>query len=219
MDCNPGAETFSVQELMDLYAPVKELIKTRLGEFRQIWESASEEELFQELVFCLLTPQSKAKTCWKAVQRLTRKCMIAEGEPLLVQEELVGVRFNKRKAEYICLARAMFYEKPLRTTLAEFSSPFDAREWLVNNVLGLGYKEASHFLRNIGLGEELAILDRHILKNLALLGVIDEMQGSPTKKAYLQIEKKMTNFSRHVGIPMGELDLLLWYKEAGEVFK
>jgi len=85
--------------------------------------------------------------------------------------------------------------------------------------VGLGYKEASHFLRNIGLGEELAILDRHILKNLALLGVIEEVKSSPTKKAYLQIEKKMTKFSRQVGIPMGELDLLLWYKEAGEVFK
>lgn len=219
MDCNAGAETFSVQQLMDLYAPVKELIETRLGEFRLIWESASEEELFQELVFCLLTPQSKAKTCWKAVQRLAKKRMITEGEPCQVQEELVGVRFNKRKAEYICLARAVFCEKPLRSKLAEFSSPFDAREWLVNNVVGMGYKEASHFLRNIGLGEELAILDRHILKNLALLGVIDEVKSSQTKKAYLQIEKKMTAFSRQVGIPMGELDLLLWYKEAGEVFK
>jgi len=123
MNCNAGAETFSVQELMDLYAPVKEMIKARLAEFRLIWEFASEEELFQELVFCLLTPQSKAKTCWKAVQRLTCNCMIAKGEPSQVQEELVGVRFNKRKAEYICLARAVFCEKPLRSKLTEFSSP------------------------------------------------------------------------------------------------
>ncbi len=83
----------------------------------------------------------------------------------------------------------------------------------------MGYKEASHFLRNIGLGEDLAILDRHILKNLALLGVIEEVPSSPTKRIYLEIEKKMTAFSGQAGIPMGELDLLLWYKEAGEVFK
>jgi N-glycosylase/DNA lyase len=213
------ARALSVQELLEIFNPVKEQIKTRLGEFRLIWEKATEEELFRELVFCLLTPQSKAKTCWKAVQRLTRKCMIAEGEPCQIQEELVGVRFNQRKAEYICRARAMFCEKPLRATLAQFSSPFAAREWLVENVLGLGYKEASHFLRNIGMGEDLAILDRHILKNLALLGVIDEVPSSPTKRIYLEIEKKMTAFSMRAGIPMGELDLLLWYKEAGEVFK
>ena len=73
--------------------------------------------------------------------------------------------------------------------------------------------------RGIGLGEDLAILDRHILKNLALLGVIDEVPSSPTKRTYLEIERKMTAFSKQAGIPMGELDLLLWYKEAGEVFK
>jgi len=89
----------------------------------------------------------------------------------------------------------------------------------VENVKGLGYKEASHFLRNIGLGEDLAILDRHILKNLALLGVIAEVPESPSKRLYLEIEKQMTAFSCKVGIPMGQLDLLLWYKEAGEIFK
>ena len=89
----------------------------------------------------------------------------------------------------------------------------------MKNIKGLGYKEASHFLRNIGRGEDLAILDRHILKNLALLGVIDEVPSSPTKRLYLEIEEKMAAFSRQTNIPMGHLDLLLWYKEAGEVFK
>lgn len=212
-------ENLTVQELMDIYSPVKEQIETRLVEFRQIWGEASEEDLFRELVFCLLTPQSRARTAWKAVQRLIRKCMIAEGGPAQIRNELVGVRFNQRKAEYICLARDMFRQRSLRSTLAGFASPFAAREWLVQNVLGLGYKEASHFLRNIGLGEELAILDRHILKNLLLLGVIEEVPSSPSKKTYLDIEKKMIAFSRQVGIPMGHLDLLLWYKEAGEIFK
>jgi N-glycosylase/DNA lyase len=212
-------EILSIEELEDIYAPVKDVIKARLAEFRLIWETASEEELFRELVFCLLTPQSKAKICWKAVQRLARKGMIQEGEPCRIQEELVGVRFNQRKAEYICLAREIFCKKSIRSTLAGFSNPFAAREWLAENVKGLGYKEASHFLRNIGWGEELAILDRHILKNLVLLGVIKEVPNSLSKRVYLEIEKKMTAFSRQVEIPMGHLDLLLWYKEAGEVFK
>jgi N-glycosylase/DNA lyase len=210
---------YSIQELNGLYDPIKGQIDARLEEFRQIWEKASDEELFIELVFCLLTPQSKAKTCWKAVQRLTRKNMITMGEPCQIQEELFGVRFNRRKAEYICLAKKTFSIRSLRTTLEEFDSPFEAREWLVENVLGLGYKEAGHFLRNIGLGEDLAILDRHILKNLVLLGVIKEVPITLSRKTYLEIEKKMTEFSKEARIPMGKLDLLLWYKEAGEVFK
>ena len=218
-DAEERAEILSMQELMDLYTPVKGQIEARLGEFRHIWETASDEDLFRELVFCLLTPQSKARTCWKAVQRLDRKCMMSTGGSSEIQEELVGVRFNRRKADYICRARLMFCETSLRATVAGFASPATAREWLVENVMGLGYKEASHFLRNIGLGEDLAILDRHILKNLVLLGVIDEVPGSPTKRIYLEIEKKMEAFSRKAEIPMGQLDLLLWYKEAGEVFK
>ncbi len=219
MDSKDTTAGFSVEELMNLYAPVKAQIENRLGEFRQIWAEGSDEDLFRELVFCLLTPQSRAKTCWAAVDRLDRKRMIENGCAEDIQKELVGVRFNERKAEYICLARKMFSSKSLRATLEGFSSSFAAREWLVQNVKGLGYKEASHFLRNIGLGEELSILDRHILKNLVLLGVIEERPASLSKKTYLDIEKKMTAFSRKIGIPMGHLDLLLWYKEAGEIFK
>jgi len=73
MEPEDGAKTFGRKELMDLYVPVKGLIESRLEEFQQIWETASEDELFRELVFCLLTPQSRAKTCWTAVQRLNRK--------------------------------------------------------------------------------------------------------------------------------------------------
>jgi N-glycosylase/DNA lyase len=212
-------ERLIVDELMPLYIPIKPLIEARLQDFSRIWETASDEELFRELVFCLLTPQSKARTCWRAVERLEKKCMISDAGPEEITSELVGVRFNLRKGEYICLARSAFRSKSLRETLAGFSGAAPAREWLVQNVKGLGYKEASHFLRNIGLGGDLAILDRHILKNLALLGVIEEVPSSPTKKMYLEIERRMTAFSAQAKIPMGHLDLLLWYKEAGEVFK
>jgi N-glycosylase/DNA lyase len=219
METEYDAKSFGQKELIDLYLPVKGLIESRLEEFRQVWETANDDELFRELVFCLLTPQSRAKTCWTAVQRLSRKGMITDGEACRIQEELVGVRFNQRKAEYICLARGMFSEHSLRSTLYGFANPRESREWLVKNVKGLGYKEASHFLRNIGMGQELAILDRHILKNLVLLRVIDENPASLTKRMYLEIEGKMTRFSEQAGIPMDHLDLLLWYKEAGEVFK
>ena len=209
----------TVEELMQHYNPVKPQIEARLMDFCRIWEMATDEELFLELAFCLLTPQSKAKTCWKAVERLNEKRMIKSSAPEQISLELGGVRFHQRKGEYICLARNMFCTRSLRASLAGFSDPAAAREWLVQNIKGLGYKEASHFLRNIGLGENLAILDRHILKNLVLLGVINEVPASLTKRIYLEIERKMTAFSQEAKIPMGHLDLLLWYKEAGEVFK
>jgi N-glycosylase/DNA lyase len=83
----------------------------------------------------------------------------------------------------------------------------------------LGYKEASHFLRNIGFGENLAILDRHILKNLVLLGVIESIPKGIIKNKYLEIEEKMAKLSKKIDVPMSHLDIVLWYKETGEIFK
>jgi N-glycosylase/DNA lyase len=206
-------------ELLEQYTSIRPEIESRLAEFRQMGEKGSEEDLFRELVFCLLTPQSRARLCWSTVERLTQRCLLAEGEPGLVREEMKGVRFSKRKAEYICQARRTFNSPSLRSRLREFDSAFQAREWLVQNVLGLGYKEASHFLRNVGRGGDLAILDRHILKNLQLLGVIESIPASLSRKTYLEFEERMRELSRRIGIPMDHLDLLLWYKEAGEIFK
>ena len=75
----------------------------------------------------------------------------------------------------------------------------------VRAVTGLGLKEASHFLRNIGRGEDLAILDRHILRNLLRHRVIGRMPKSLTPKRYLVIEERMEAFSEAVGISLGAL--------------
>ena len=74
-------------------------------------------------------------------------------------------------------------------------------------------------MRNLGMGRDLAILDRHILKNLLAFGVINEIPSSMTRKKYLEIEERMSIFSSDEGIPMDHLDLLFWYMEAGEIFK
>src|SRR6267143_178578 len=103
--------------------------------------------------------------------------------------------------------------------LRSFYNPFELREWFVENVKGLGYKEASHFLRNIGHGEEFAILDRHILRNIKKLGLVEEIPTSLTKKKYLDIEERLRHFSKEIDIPMADLDLLFWSKETGWVFK
>jgi N-glycosylase/DNA lyase len=93
------------------------------------------------------------------------------------------------------------------------------REWLAETVRGMGYKEASHFLRNIGQGSEIAILDRHILRNLIRLGIIEGIPEGLVRKQYLQIEDRMRILARKIGIPLHHLDLVLWYRETGEIFK
>ncbi|MCD6152161.1 MAG: DNA lyase, partial [Deltaproteobacteria bacterium] len=131
------------------------------------------------------------------------------------------VRFKNKKTGYIIEARRFFTKNnriDIKSKLKGFNNIFELRDWLVQNVKGMGYKEASHFLRNIGLGENLAILDRHILKNLKLFKVIKEIPIL-SRKRYYEVENKMRKFADKVNIPMAHLDLLLWYKETGEVFK
>ncbi len=211
----------AITELKQLYQKQKQPIHNRLKEFKKILQ-LDDHDVFAELCFCLLTPQSSAKTCWGAVTRLKERSLLLEGEPEELEPLLRDVRFNESKAKYIVEARNQFSKNGglrVKPHLNSFLNPFELREWLAENVKGLGYKESSHFLRNIGLGEEFAILDRHILRNLKDLGVLPEIPVTLTKKRYLEIEEKVRRFSREIGIPMADLDLLLWSKETGWIFK
>ncbi|MBA2124184.1 hypothetical protein B9J78_04530 [bacterium Unc6] len=206
----------NTKELRQFYKRLKPNIVERLKEFKDTWKTKSGTELFAELVFCLLTPQSKAKNCWAVVLKLIEEGLLFNGDKDQIQKCLSGVRFKNKKSEYICYARKVYPEfKKILTNCTHY----ELREWLVKNIKGIGYKEASHFLRNIGLGENLAILDRHILKNLKTLKVIKEIPLHISGKKYIEIENKLKLFSKRINIPISHLDLLFWSKETGEIFK
>ena len=211
-----------LNDIREIYRKIKPVIEKRIEEFREIWEKGGEEDIFEELAFCLLTPQSKARICWTAVERMKKNDVLLRGRYEEILENLQGVRFKYTKAQNIILAREFFMQEgklSIRDKLKEFSNPWEMREYLVKNIRGIGYKEASHFLRNIGIGETLAILDRHVMRNLRKLGVIKEIPRNLTRKKYLEIEEKMHAFCEEIGIPLAHFDLLLWYLETGFVFK
>ncbi len=213
-----------VKELSVLYGKRRDEIENRLAEFRDIWQRGTDEELFFELAFCLCTPQSSALVCDKTVRELRERDLLHQGshEEVLQVLESHGVRFPENKSRWIVQARRKFLtsEPSLRRQLEELADePSALRDWLQQEVLGLGLKESSHFIRNIGLGEELAILDRHILNNLVRLGIIESIPKSLSRTRYLEIEKRLWDFCRAVGIPMGHMDLLLWARQTGFVFK
>lgn len=202
--------------LLAAYKEKQNEIEKRLNGFREI-SRKSDAEIFSELVFCILTPQSKAHMCDKAVKKLLSSKAIF-GKAGEIKKHLKSkVRFHNTKAKHIVKARQLLNDGGIKDKLA--GSPAEIREWLVENVYGLGYKEASHFLRNVGIGEELAILDRHVMKNLVKYGVIDTIPKSMTRKQYMEIEERMKEFADAIGIPLAHLDLLFWSHETGEIFK
>ncbi|MCK5221916.1 MAG: N-glycosylase/DNA lyase [Candidatus Aminicenantes bacterium] len=212
----------ALSELQHEYKTIRSDIENRLVEFRKIWEEGSSEDIFYELMFCLMTPQSKAELCWASVQRIRKRDILKIDKSEDILDDMTGVRFKYKKSNYILEARDKFYRNGvfiIKDLISGFSDVGEMREWLVSDIKGIGLKEAGHFLRNIGFGKTITILDRHILKNLKNFSVIKEVPSSMTSSKYFDIEEKMIAFSKKINIPPDHLDLLFWYREAGKIFK
>ncbi len=207
-------------ELNKEYKNRKNEIKKRLLEFKKIW-SEPDKRIFSELCFCLCNPQSKAVRCDKAVSVLEKSGVLFTGGVSEIKNGLWGVRFPNNKAKYLVKSRELFTEDGVIKIKKKIDTDdiFWTRAWLVQNVLGIGFKEASHFLRNIGFGKDLAILDVHILRNMLRYRVISSIPKNISVATYLSLENKLRDFSEKAGVPLDELDLLFWSMGTGEVFK
>ena len=167
----------SHEQLHELYRQIKSEIEKKCEEFAAIRIRNEETELFRELVFCLLTPQSNAHRAWDAVCTLTDEDLLLHGSLAEIVPIVRAVRFHNNKSRYILNARSQLFGK-LGQLLRESSNDHIRRERLVCAVKGFGMKEASHFLRNIGYYHECAILDRHIMRQLYENSVIAEVPVS-----------------------------------------
>jgi N-glycosylase/DNA lyase len=198
------------KKLLDLYAIKKQEIKDRLSGFKQL----NEKEQYKEMVFCLLTPQSNAIKCWEAVEKLFE--LNDWNRARIVKILKKHTRFHNNKTKYVLESENMWKEIKKRF---EDENKIALRNYIADKVKGYGLKEASHFLRNIGKSEnKIAILDRHILRNLKELNIIKD-EKIKNKKSYFDIENKFIKYSNKINIPIDELDLLFWSKENGEIFK
>ena len=206
------------KEIVQNYAKMGEVIENRLKDFSKI---KNKEDIFYELCFCLLTPQSNAQRCDEAVRILREKKLYSAHLQLGEIRKILQTRtrFHNNKGKYLNDLKGLFDTLWKKFDLENKSTdPFEVREWLVKNIKGLGLKEASHFLRNVGF-RNLAILDRHILRNLQRLDVVHELPKTLTRNTYLLIEKNFLDFSRDIDIEVDKLDLYFWHHETGEVFK
>lgn len=198
------------KELFELYNLKKQDLKERLIQFKSI----KEEDYYKEFMFCLLTPQSNAQRCWKAVEEISAL-------PEINHESVINIlskrtRFHHTKTSRVLKAKEIYNKiSPLLSN----TNRLELRNQLTKEVNGYGLKEAGHFLRNIGKSDnQIAILDRHILRNLKAEGIIQE-EKVKSAKHYLETEQAFLNYAKSLSIPPDELDLLWWSKENGEIFK
>ncbi len=200
--------------LYSKYQLLKEPIKKRLADFAAV----AEDEYFYELCYCICTPQSKAKSAAVVQKKLKELDFLNNNlNPVdILRDPDNYIRFHNEKAERLMSAKELFPQ--ISDVLHSEISIFEIRDWIIDNFKGMGMKESSHFLRNIGK-KGLAILDRHVLKHLLLCEVILEPPRSLNKKKYKDIEFLFTVFSEEISISIDELDLLFWSYETGEILK
>ncbi|MBN1280943.1 MAG: N-glycosylase/DNA lyase [Candidatus Thermoplasmatota archaeon] len=194
-------------------SPVHTLIAQRIQEFKTV-DINSPDEVFTELCFCILTANFSAQRGITIHQQL-KSCFFTDTQDTLEKKlRACGYRFPHTRAQYITSSahRKQLIQHHIVTLDGE-----DRRHWLVNNVAGLGYKEASHFLRNIGF-DTYAIIDSHILNLLTQHNLILEPKPL-TKKKYLEIEHVLQTIASQAQLTLAELDLYLWYMETGTVLK
>lgn len=199
------------------------ILDKKISGFSLISNSGSDLDIFFELMYCLMTAQTKfyssAAVIGELKQDLDFENKLLNYSDTDLQEYLLPflrkniIRFHNNKSKNIVYARNLFLKSGklnLKSIITSFDSEFELRDWMIQNVKGFSCKEASHFLRNIGKGKQLAILDRHILRMMNGLGLIDELPKTLSAKLYYEYEKYLIEFANKNFIEVEKLDFYLF---------
>ena len=215
-------QPLSIEKIKTAYSERSGEIRAKLSEFEGVWRAESDERLWEEMVFCFFTGGCSARMGLRSVEAVRH--LLLSGNQAELAHALRGKhRYPNARSGYIVASRDFLQEHcdlKLRRKLESFENHLERRDWLVKEkrIKGLAYKEASHFLRNIGL-KGYAILDKHILRSLAELKIIDDPKPPNTRAKYLAIEEKLKDLARATEIGFDELDLVLWSMKTGEILK
>ena len=193
---------------------ISKVIDNRIEEFSCIKEK-SIEDIFIELCFCIMTANCGAIKCIEIHELIGNDFLHLSESELVTAFKTHGYRFPNLRANYIIESRQLI--KDLEDTLNHSINEQKLRDWLVKNIKGLGYKEASHFLRNIGF-HNYAIIDFHIVDVLVKHDIIEKPK-TLTKNKYLEIESVLKELGERLELNLAQLDLYLWYLETGKVLK
>lgn len=207
---------------MDILDQVEELRKSSFRKQVEVKEKefisvgmSNKQTIFGELCFCILTANTSAELGLSIQSKIS-----AEEFYTLPPVELRNAlrrhryRFYNTRSLFIGRNRWIYDDLP---SIIRWPEREEAREYLVNKLYGIGYKEASHFLRNTGIFD-FAILDKHILRILSGDLGIDTGKISQ-KNRYRFIEERFIDIAKSFGMSPGIFDLYLWKIATGKLLK
>lgn len=188
-----------------------------------------ERRMWWELSCCILSSQVPYALAVAAADEIDKQGLLYKGmcssksikadlintlsRPLTVGGKYRNYRFPIARAHQLAATHAAVLREAstLNDLTKSFTNAAKGRDWLVNYAPGLGPKQASMFLRNVGVSYELAILDRHVLNYMTVLGIYSgkslSISGLPQ---YRQYEIALIEHAKGLNCAVGMLDWAIW---------
>jgi N-glycosylase/DNA lyase len=198
------------------------------------WSELTEDDLWYELIACILGSQTKyelAQAFTKHLQtshildfeimkndfnNFEQKLIDTLSQKIIFNFNNITVtqryRYPRSKANYIRrTGESIYNNSSLRNLLLEYNNPFDTRKLLISNAVGIGPKQASLFLRNIGYADNLAILDVHVLRYMSLLHLFSfPVKNIGITSIYERVESILRKYAETLNTKLSNLDLAIW---------
>lgn len=189
-----------------------------------------EYDLRKELIGCILGSQVRHEMAVAAMENMEYAGLLDdsywvdfenEGFEFRVQKVLAGqikglprsgsYRFPKARSKQLAQVRNVLARVPLDARLEDGKAAKHLRKNLVADIPGLGPKQASMYLRNIGKSYDLAILDTHVLRFMDMQALLPiEQARISTVKGYERAEGIAVDYAETLGYPAGYLDWAIW---------
>lgn len=146
---------------------------------------------------------------YKTSISLKKELSCPQFEPLTREGKFRKYRFVETKPTVISLAGLWMWKECKWNVLEKIETmkSSEVRVWLCD-CPGIGMKSASWLLRNVGLNDDCAVFDVHIMRFLSKIGF--DVPAQLTEKTYLQLEDNLRNVCANIGTSLGNLDYLLW---------
>jgi N-glycosylase/DNA lyase len=183
----------------------------RCSSVRDVWGS---------LLFCILSSQVRAATATSAVQVILAEVPFFEENlssvdvynklGLILRRSDVRHRFPETRSKQIASSWFAFAQikDEFYGYLDSFSAEKDARVAVADRFSGLGFKQASMFLRDIGYSARLCVIDTHILWYCERMS--SPLRGALTTRRYLEIEEYLLETADTFRIAPNIFDSAVW---------
>ncbi len=195
----------------------------------------SETNLLSELVLCILSSQEKYEVALAAIKSLRKKNVLripkCKSDFKEIKSQIKGtlknpvhfkfnekdcsrrLRFFAKKGTYIINTLENIYLNDLTITeiLNQKDCIQETRKNIIYYTFGLGPKQASMFLRNIGYHSEFAILDKHVIDYMRIMGLTRlSAVNFSSMASYQEIETKLKSYAATHNVNLLHLDLAIW---------